>query len=285
MENNRLPLFTTRHLTISYEVVVYAIILIIAISFRFVLLGDQGLSDGEALYALQALDISNGQQVAIGSEPGYVGLTSMLFGIFEGNNFWARFWPAVFGCLLALVPVLYRDSMGKVTALILAALVAIDPGMISLSRTAGSSIIGITSLFACIGFLLKRKPISASILGGFALVGGSAIWPGIVVLGLVFIGLRSSWTTTIETQESDFRPGWKRLILPGLATALIITSQFFLRMSGINGIGGSLADYLESWSGSASLDIGHFFITVFWLQIPILFFGIAAVILGLLKRT
>ena len=285
MEINRLPAKNVQHSAATYELMVYAIIFITAILFRFVLLGDQGLTDGEALHALQALDISNGQQVAIGSEPGYVGLTSPLFSTFDGNNFWARFWPAVFGALLALVPVLYRDHLGNITALLLAGLIAIDPGMISLSRTAGSSMIGITSLLACLGFLLKRKPIFASIFGGLALVGGSGIWPGIVGLGLVFVSLRSTWTdSTRETQSSDFQPGWKRLILPGLITALIISSQFLVHVNGISGIGGSLAGYLESWVVEATTGIGNFFTVVFWLQFPLLIFGITAIMIGLVKK-
>lgn len=285
MEINRLPAKNIQHRAATYELMVYAIIFITAILFRFVLLGGQGLTDGEALHALQALDISNGLPAAMGSEPGYVGLTSPLFGTFDGNNFWARFWPAVFGALLALVPVLYRDHLGKITVLLLAGLIAIDPGMISLSRTAGSLMIGITSLLACLGFLLKRKPIIASIFGGIALVGGSAIWPGIVGLGLVFVSLRSTWTDpTLESTTSDFHPGWKRLILPGLLTALIISSQFLVHVNGISGIGGSLAGYLESWVVEATTSIGNFFTTVFWLQFPLLIFGIAAIVIGLVKK-
>jgi hypothetical protein len=157
--------------------------------------------------------------------------------------------------------------------------------MISLSRTAGSSIIGMTSLSLCIGFFLQRKPIVASVFGGIALVGGSAIWPGAAVLALVFIGLRTAWVkSTQEPVVGDFRPGWNRLILPGLITALIVSSQFFVYMNGINGIGGSLAAFVESWSGDPTAGIGHFFMTVFWLQLPLLLFGIAAVISELLKK-
>jgi hypothetical protein len=285
MEINRLPVKISRHRTATYEMLVYAIILITSITFRFVMLGDHGLTDGEAFHALRALDISNGQQVAVGSEPGYVGLTSLLFSVFEGNNFWARFWPAIFGSLLALVPLLYRLQLGRITALLLASLIAIDPGMISISRTAGSSIIGITSLFACIGFFFDRRPILASVCGGLFLIGGSMIWPGIVALGLVFTGLRSTRNEiTQETPASDFHPGWKRLILPGLITALIISSQFLAHVSGISGIGGSLAGYLESWTGEITSGIGNFFVLVFWLQIPSLFFGIAAIVIGLVKK-
>jgi hypothetical protein len=282
---NRLPEKHNQHRTATYEVMVYAIIFITAILFRFVLLGEQGLNDGEAIQALQVLDISNGQQAAIGSEPGYVGLTSPLFRVLEGSNFLARFWPAVFGSLLALVPFLYRAKLGKVTALLLAALIALDPGMISLSRTAGSSIIGITSLLACLGFILKRKAIIASIFGGLALISGSAIWPGIVVLGLVLISLRSSRTdSTQEVPVSDFHPGWKRLVLPGLVVTVVVSSQFLVHVNGISGIGGSLARYLESWAVEATTGIGNFFVTVFWLQLPILVFGLTAIIIGLVKK-
>lgn len=285
MENKPLTSIPHRHKPATYEMMVYALILITALLFRFVMLGSQGLTDGEALHALQAIDMSKGLQVPVGSEPGYIGLTSLLFSVFEGNIFWARFWPAVFGSLLALVPILYREQLGKITALILAALIALDPGMISLSRTTGSSIIGMTSLFLCIGFFLQRKPIVASVFGGIALVGGSAIWPGVAVLALVFIGLRTAWVkSTQEPVVGDFRPGWNRLILPGLITALIVSSQFFIYMNGISGIGASLASYLESWSSIPTVGIGHFFMTVFWLQLPLLLFGIAAVTNGLLKK-
>lgn len=285
MEINRLPVKITRHRTATFEMLVYAIILIPSIIFRFVMLGDHGLTDGEAFHALQALDISNGQPVAVGSGPGYVGLTSLLFSVFEGNNFWARFWPAVFGSLLVLVPILYRHQLGRITALLLASLIAIEPGMISLSRTAGSSIIGITSLFACIGFFYDRRPMLASVCGGLFLVGGSMIWPGIVVLGLVFTGLRSTRTDlTRKTPTSDFHPGWKRLILPGLLTALIISSQFLAHVNGISGIGGSLAGYLESWAGEVTSGIGNFIVLIFWLQIPLLIFGVAAIVIGLVKK-
>jgi hypothetical protein len=58
---------------------------------RFINLGAAALSDREAESALWALSIARGQEPLLTGSSGYVGLTSMLFFLFGGSDFFARF--------------------------------------------------------------------------------------------------------------------------------------------------------------------------------------------------
>lgn len=269
------------NINLTIEIGIYSLILIVALIFRLGMLGAYGLSDSEAIPALQALDLSKGMNVDIGNQPGYVGLTTGLFTIMQGNDFLARLWSMIFGVGLVLVPALYRDCFGKTTVLIMSGLIAIDPAMVSLSRTVGSSMMAITCLLAGVGFFIRRKPILASLFGGLLLTSGTEVWPGLLVFALVLFAFNPS-TNIAESEKpkQDFR----KLILPGLGLALILSSQLLIHPNGISGIGTSMIDYFRSWNTKSAIDIGHFLVEVVWLQLPILVFGLISILSGLIKK-
>jgi hypothetical protein len=267
-------------LNATFESGIYVLLLLCAIGFRFGMLGAVGLSDLEATHALQALQLSKGAGTIIGGQPGYVGLTTGLFTIFNGNEFWARFWPAVFGSALVLVPILFRKYLGRVAALVLAALIVIDPAMISLSRTAASSMMGITCIFAGLGFLVNRRPILASLCWGAFLSSGTEIWVGLFALMISLFAFKSAF----NQDEEKTQVNWKKLVFPGMVTVIIITSQFMVHPNGISGIGTSLAVYMQSWQVAETIDLGHFLVESILLQLPLILFGIGAAIAGLLRK-
>jgi predicted membrane-bound mannosyltransferase len=119
----------------------YAIALAFAISLRFFHLGALPLSNFEADWALQALRIIQGLRPTIGPNPAYVHLTAVLFFLFSATNFLARFWPALAGTALVLAPWLLRRRMGRIPALVLAFGLALDPGLVAMSRLAGGPIL------------------------------------------------------------------------------------------------------------------------------------------------
>ncbi|MBA3072770.1 MAG: phospholipid carrier-dependent glycosyltransferase, partial [Anaerolineae bacterium] len=119
-----------------YFILFMLIALVSAAFLRFVNLGASNLTDHEASIALQALHSSKGQEWVIGGQPGYVGLTSLLFSLFEANNFFARFWPVLFGITMVMVPGLFRKQLSEFTSIILAFLIAFEPGLVALSRSA-----------------------------------------------------------------------------------------------------------------------------------------------------
>ena len=92
---------------ITFEHSLFAAALLLGVAIRFVNLGTAPLTDSEANLALQALALAKGNSIAaqaLSPEPGYIVLTSWLFSMFGSSNFLARFWPAVAGSLLVLLP-------------------------------------------------------------------------------------------------------------------------------------------------------------------------------------
>src|SRR4030066_2478904 len=127
----------------STEFLIYILAFFIALGFRPFQLGVAPLSDIEAGWALQALGLAHGEAAALGAQPAYILLTSPLFSIFGDSNFLARFFPALAGSLIIWLPYFFRDWMGDSgwlhrAGLIMAFGLAIDPGLVSLSRQAGS---------------------------------------------------------------------------------------------------------------------------------------------------
>ncbi len=92
---------------ITFEHSLFAAALLLGVAIRFVNLGTAPLTDSEANLALQALALAKGNSIAaqaLSPEPGYIVLTSWLFSMFGSSNFLARFWPALAGSLLVLLP-------------------------------------------------------------------------------------------------------------------------------------------------------------------------------------
>src|SRR5512146_1969477 len=167
-----------------YEPLLYALAFILALAVRLVKLDAAPLSDNEARWALQALGVAQGTRPLLGSQPAYILLTSVLFyGLGAGTNFLARLLPALAGGGMALVPALFAHRLKPRISVILAFLLAFEPGLVGLSRQAGSGIMALTSALLAWGFWENRKPIWAGVFAGLALLSGPLLWPGL--LGLI----------------------------------------------------------------------------------------------------
>jgi len=121
--------------------------LVLALALRLIRLGVLPLTNMEAGIALQALAVGQGVDTVFGEHIAYVGLTGLDFFIFEAGNFLARFWPAIIGAMVVLIPFLFKDIIGDWAAGILGIVLAVTPEMVSLSRIIGTPIIAFVSLF------------------------------------------------------------------------------------------------------------------------------------------
>ena len=164
----------------------YWLAFLIALGFRFIQLGASALSDSEATLALQALHIAQGQSPLLDPQPAYILFTSILFAITESTNFMARFVPALVGSLLVFVPYLFREKLNPRPALILAFLVAFDPGLVALSRQANGTILAVTFLLFAVGMWINGRFIPAGVFAGLALLSGPSLWAGLLTLGLTW---------------------------------------------------------------------------------------------------
>ena len=153
--------------TFRRETALYLLALLIGTLVRLIGLGALPLSDLEARWALQALDISNGIRPAMGSQPAYVVLTSALFYAFGGaTNALARLLPALTGSAMILLPVLFRERLKPRTAVILAFAIALEPGLASISRQAGSPIMAVAFVLAAWGLWERRQVQWAGVCAG-----------------------------------------------------------------------------------------------------------------------
>ena len=243
----------------------YGLAFLIALGLRFIHLGASPLTDSEAALALQALQIARGETPLLGPQPGYILLTSALFTIFHSTNFLARFLPAMMGSVLVFVPYFFRDKIRPRPALILAFLLAIDPGLVALSRQASGTMLAVASLFFAWAMWRNGRLIPAGVFAGLALLSGPSLWAGLLTLGLTWIFLQGMQTrptyeeptdttgdqspvsslhspiTNYNLQLTQYRPA----IVALLVTLLIGGSLFFLSPNGLSAWLSALPAYLR----------------------------------------
>ncbi len=235
---------------LTKETGLYALAFALALIVRFFALGRAPLSDAEAGLALQALDVSNGATGTIGSQTAYVMLTGLLMFIFNAADWVTRFWPALAGSLFVLTPVLFQEKLGSRAALVLAFWMALDPGLVAVSREAGSTMIAACALFSALGFFLARCPVWAGIAAGFALLSGPALWPGLIstCVGVWILGKKPA------AGENTF--DWRSALLAAAAVFFLVGSLVFTHPSGLGTAAGSLPEYLRGWSQNSDVSIG-----------------------------
>jgi len=277
---------------LKYEGWLYGLAFLIAAGFRFVQLGASPLTDSEATLALQSLGIARGESPLLGPQPLYILFTSVLFAVIETTNFLARFWPALAGSLLAFVPLFFREQLKPRPALILAFLIAIDPGLVAVSRQANGTILAVTFLLFAGGFWLGRRLIPAGIFAGLALLSGTSLWAGILSLVITWLfvqGLearaasKGSEASEAPTSEKDavltnyqFRPALLALVL----TIVLAGSLFFVVPNGLSAWVASLPAYLSGWMTTSVMTPGRIlFITLVYEPLGI-FLAVLSIIRG-----
>lgn len=223
----------------------YALAFGLALTLRLLRLDAWPLTDEEARWAMQAFELAKGLRPEIGPQPGYVLLTSLAFFVLQAGEFTARLIPALFGAALVLAPYFFRDRLGEKPALVLAFLLAFDPGFLAMSKLAGSPILAVSALMLAWGAWRNEKTRAAGVLAGLSLLGGPQLWQGL-------IGLAVAWglSTRIVPNLTIIRFE-RREILRALAytagTFLVIGSLFLLAPGGLGAGLQSLTAYFGSW--------------------------------------
>ncbi len=93
-------------------------LIILAIFFaglclRLVNLGKIPFNTAEAQNAYAAFLVANGLSTSTAASPVYEGLSAPTFFVLGASPFFARFWPALAGASLALVPLFLRRRVGR----------------------------------------------------------------------------------------------------------------------------------------------------------------------------
>ena len=254
---------------LNLEITLYFLAFVLALSLRLYHLGEAPLSDGEAAWALQALQVAhpemNGGAPAIGSQTAYIFLTSAIFSLFGASDFGARFLPALIGSLFVLAPLCFQRDLGRLPALILAFGFALDPGLTTVSRQAGGPMIALSAAVFALGFWRLGKHWLAGASAGLAFLSGPAIIQGILpaALALGFTSMAAK-RASAETPDGEALPdsehvqerksfsgidyNLRQAILAALTVILVLGSFFFLHPQGLAAWFGALPDYLAGWT-------------------------------------
>jgi hypothetical protein len=281
---------------LKYEGWMYGLAFLIALGLRLVQLGTAPLTDSEANLALQAFHIANGTRPLLGPQPAYVLLTSILFLIFESSNFMARLFPALVGSAMVFAPMLFRAQLKPRPAMILAFLLAIDPGLVALSRLAGGVVLAVAFTLFAWGMWNHRYFVLAGVFAGLALLSGTSIWMGLLGLGLAWLFIRAvermpaSDTVDLDSPQPEgvaapqnagetyqIRP----LVLALVVTLILAGTLFFTVPNGLSAWVASLPAYLGGWMAASVTPPSRILFTLFVYEPLALFFAVLALIRGL----
>jgi hypothetical protein len=256
MEQKIKPVFQ-----ISIEQAFILLALGLGFGIRLFHLGAEPLSDSEARWALQALELARGNPIQIGPQPATVTITSLLFSLFGDTNGMARLWSALTGSLLPLVPVLFASIFRSSARLhragiILAFGLALDPGLVALSRLSGGPMGAITFSLLAAGAAYSRKPRWSGILGGLALLSGPDLIQGILGGILAWLAwtiiARSSLTAKVisplgPNSEKISRSAWKEAVIFGAGTVILVGTLLLCVPQGLAAFVNLLPAYLQNW--------------------------------------
>jgi hypothetical protein len=275
----------------------YILALAIAVGLRFLHLAALPLSEFEANWALQAMQIARGLKPAIGPNPAYVHLTSLLFYVFGATTFLARFWPALAGSLFVLAAWSLRSRFGRIPALILAYGLAIDPGLVAISRLAGGPMLAITFLGLTVVMWMSDRRAAAGLFAGLSVLSGPSLWFGLTGVGLAWlfgsaVGRKVPPQVKENGADSEAVPQPARLNPQGLRTALfwaigtlvVVGSLLFFSPKGLPAFVASLGTFLRGWWTLSGVQLWQPLLALPAYEILPLVFGIAGLLRGLLKR-
>ena len=238
----------------------------LAAALRFIGLGALPLTDNEATWALQALSVAQGSKPLLGSQPGYILLTSLPFYGLEASNFLARFVPAFAGSFIVFLPYFLREKLGQRIAIIAAFLFAIAPGLVAVSRQASGTMLAVTFGAFAWGMWKNDNPKWAGLFAGVALLGGPAVWMGLLGIGLTWT-LAQNLLPTEDVEEMEASPNQGRTRKEDLKVAalyaggaiLIVGTRLLLSPNGLSAWLTSLTDYLRGWRFASGVPISRIF--------------------------
>jgi len=274
---------------ITAENLLYWLAFLLALGMRFFMLGATPLADAEASWALQALGLVHGETEALGAHPAYILLTSQLFSIFGDTNFLARFLPAMAGSLIIWLPYYFRNWMGdsrwlRRAGLIMAFGLAIDPGLVSLSRQAGSLMPAMTFTLLGLASLYNRRMIWAGILAGLALLSGMAFLQGVLILGISWGFYRLAWRKSFQAQRDEFdrEPPTESIssrsimiLLAALAGTVLAVGTLFLRFpGGLGALAETIPAFVNAWIKPSGIPILRLPASLLVYQPILLLFGL-----------
>lgn len=265
------------------EKIGYIFIFMFTIFIRFLNLGNLPLSDLEAKIAIQSSHLLSGSDFLANSDTLITNLIAGLMYLFGNSEWVVRFISALVGSLFIFTPLLFRSYFDKNTLLLISLWIAIDPGMLALSRQINSSLLvlffGILFFFSC----TKQKPILMGIFGGILLLCGGKFWFGFIpiLFMLIFFNIRSWRNKGNHLNVKIFKDRHQtRKFYYSLVFSIVFFGTFSLFFpSQLSGISQGFVDYIQGWKSNSGVSIWDVLRALLIYEFPIFILGIFGLIL------
>ncbi len=124
-------------ITLNWEIILYAVILVLAITTRFVDLGARVMSHDESLhtyYSWRLYEYGEFSHTPLMHGPVLFHMVALNYFLFGDSDFTARIYPATLGVLMVMYPLLLRRWLGRTGALIASVMMLISP-MVHVSQS------------------------------------------------------------------------------------------------------------------------------------------------------
>lgn len=258
---------------LTWEQALYLLAIGLGLAVRLHGLGAAPLGDAEAGLALRAWALAQGKAVSIGPQPGYVLPTAGLFFLGGAHDALARLWPALVGALLPALVWFWRDRLGRPAALWLAFGLALDPGLVTVSRLADGTM---PALFFTLAALTAIRYRQAALIGALALLAAwssPSAWLGLLAL-ILTAGVLRLLGEPLAVPRLDAR----RLALGALVVALSLMTGFLRVPSGLSGAGEALLGFLHGWRPPAQVPLAWMFGALLDEALPLVFALVGALL-------
>lgn len=273
----------------KYETLLYLLAFLVALGLRLTQLGVMPLTDAEAAPALQALRLSQSVDTALDPHPFYILSTSILFLLYGGGtDFLARLMPALMGSLLVFAPLLFDNRIKPRPGLILAFLLAFDPGLVAISRQAASPIFAIGLSIFAVGFFNKDKRTLAAVFAALAFLSGPAIWLGLLGIGITW-AIYQLFNRPARSEGEEVTPSAPKfsfnssLLIVFIIAFIIAGTLFFTVPDGIGAAFASIPAFFETWAQTSDISPGMMMLSLLIYQPFTLLLAIIAIIRGSTK--
>ncbi len=144
--------------------------------------------------------------------------------------------------------------------MILAFLLALDPGLVAISRQAGSPILAVTFLLFAWGFWERRRPGWAGVFAGLALLSGTWLWSGLLALAVtwairqVLEGRQKTESETAPARRD--RSEWLTGLWFALGTIILAGTLFFVSPNGLSAWLSAIPEYFQGWVQPSGVTAG-----------------------------
>jgi hypothetical protein len=243
----------TARRAVRWEAAAFGLVAVVAAAVRLYDLGGPALAPAEAPSAAIAWSVARGERALDPADPAWSQASPLLtsaqlltFGLLGGSGEAAARLPsALAGTALCLLPWLVRRRLGMRTALVLAAVIALDPLCVEAGRRADGAEMAAFLGAAVIAGLRRAWWGFAAAAAGLLLVAGAAAWTIAPVVALVCLLDRPSVGARVGPLAA----------VAGTA-ALLGASGFLAAWALVGGVSASLTSWLAAWSSADAFGSG-----------------------------